>query len=237
MELIFNPVSELAALTVPPPKAARNYLPQWYKDIPAFHTGKPEISVEGTSNRTAKMCVPFADSLTAGYIQETWQDISIEVVKTESGDWTVKYAYPTKPDIIGARNAVAGFSYGEEFHPVEFTFHPAWTPQLPDGWSMLYTHPLNRHDLPFQMLSGIVENDRFTHSDEKSNLPFYVKKSFSGVIPKGTPMVQMIPIKREEWTIKVEEYQKEYQMQQNHLMRQQFWGGYRKTFWEKKTYN
>ena len=29
------------------------------------------------------------------------------------------------------------------------------------GWSILFTHPLNRDDLPFRTLSGIVDCDRF----------------------------------------------------------------------------
>jgi hypothetical protein len=34
------------------------------------------------------------------------------------------------------------------------------------------------------------------------NIPFFIKEGFSGVIPKGTPIAQVIPFKRESWTSK-----------------------------------
>ena len=31
------------------------------------------------------------------------------------------------------------------------------------------------------------------------NVPFFIKSGFEGVIPAGTPIAQLIPIKREKW--------------------------------------
>jgi hypothetical protein len=233
----FNPVSKLVEDIVPVPKPARNYLPEWYKNIPAFENNDASLNLDGTANRTVKMCMPFLDSMTSGYIQETWQDIEIELTKVSDSQMSVKYIYKTEPDIMGARQKTSGIVQSGEFYPIEFTFHPAWTPELPPGWSMLYVHPLNRLDLPFQVLSGIVDSDSFTHSEAKANIPFYIKKSFSGVIPKGTPLVQMIPIKREEWHSSVQAYNEELQFEQTATMRQQAWGGYKKAFWKKKKYS
>ena len=36
----FNAVSKLTELSVKAPKPSRDYLPEWYKDIPAFQNGK-----------------------------------------------------------------------------------------------------------------------------------------------------------------------------------------------------
>ena len=85
MIIEFNPVSKLAELTVPPPKPAKEYLPDWYKNIKPFHTNPPEFNDLGRANRTVKMCMPFADSMTSGYIQESWQDINIEVKLSKDG--------------------------------------------------------------------------------------------------------------------------------------------------------
>jgi hypothetical protein len=191
---------------------------------------------DGTTNRTVKMCMPFLDSMTSGYIQETWQDIEIELTKVSDSQMSVKYIYKTEPDIIGAREKTSGIVQSGEFYPIEFTFHPVWIPELPKGWSMMYMTPQNRIDLPFQFLSGIVDNDEFTQSEERSNIPFYIKKSFSGVIPKGTPLLQMIPVKRENWEAIANEYNEELQNETIKTVREQPWGGYKKHFWTKKNY-
>jgi hypothetical protein len=231
----FNPVSELTEDTVPMPKPARNYIPEWYKRAPAFETKKPQIDKMGMSNPALKMCMPFIDAMSSGYIQESWQDIVIQVESRESEKVSLGYSSPTLPEIIGHREKVS-VPMGEDFYPIEFIFHPVWIPQLPKGWSMLYTSPINRPDLPFQVLSGIVDSDSFYQSEEGSRIPFYVKNNFEGIIPKGTPMIQMIPIKRSSWESFKNKYSQREQNKMIVLARQHFWGGYKKTFWHKKTY-
>jgi hypothetical protein len=235
MKVIFNPVSKVHELTVPPPKPSREYQPDWYKSMGAFHTKKPAFNQEGTTNRTLKMCMPFADGINAGYIQETWQDIHISVEEYEDNELNLEYFYPTEPKIISTRGA-SGYPISEEFYPIEFVFHPGWSPQLPKVWSMLYIQPINRPELVTDFVTGIIDSDSFTHSEENANMPFFVKKSFNGIIPKGTPLVQMIPIRREEWEATIAEYNEKEQMQQMAFMRQFFWGGYKKLHWVKKNY-
>ena len=48
----FNAVSKLTELSVKAPKPSRDYLPEWYKDIPAFQNGKPTFDNTGTTDRT-----------------------------------------------------------------------------------------------------------------------------------------------------------------------------------------
>lgn len=231
----FNPVSKLVEDTVPPPRPAREYFPDWYKKAPAFEGNTPEIDSAGVVNKSLKLCVPFMDSLSAGYIQETWQDILIESVEVMPNSFQLRYSFPTEPAIINLRDKVH-VSLGDEFYPTEFTFHSPWMPELPKGWSMLYVTPFNRLDLPFHVLSGIIDSDGFTQAEPNSNMPFYVKKSFSGILPKGTPFVQMIPIKRESWESSPQPYSEDNWRKVIRLSQQYFWGGYKKVFWHKKTY-
>jgi hypothetical protein len=46
-------------------------------------------------------------------------------------------------------------------------------------------------------MSAIVDSDTFT---PPGNYPFYLREDFEGIIPAGTPMFQIIPIKRDDWT-------------------------------------
>ena len=78
-EIKFNPVDKLSEHTVPPPKSAIEYLPEWYKKATPFFSKKPEFDMAiGKPNATFKHCMPFLDSFSMGYIQETWCDIWIE---------------------------------------------------------------------------------------------------------------------------------------------------------------
>ena len=40
-------------------------------------------------------------------------------------------------------------------------FHNLWTIEAPAGYSLLFTHPANRFDLPFTTLTGLVDCDRY----------------------------------------------------------------------------
>ena len=81
-------------------------------------------------------------------------------------------------------------------HPVHYGWRMNWYYETPPGYSVLITHPMNRFDLPFYTMSGIVESDIW-------GLPvftaFFLKKNFIGKIEKGTPIFQMIPFKRDNW--------------------------------------
>lgn len=230
LQVKWNPVSQLADNVVEPPKPARLHPSEWYKKTPAFESGKPSIT-EGKADLTLKHCVPFADAMNAGYMLETWQEISFQ----PNLDGTVTYNFPTAPDIITHRDKVA-MDMGPDYYPVEFIVNPPWSPELPKGWSMLYTHPMNRPELPFFVPSGIIDCDRFVTTGNPSSLPLYLKKSFSGILPIGTPIVQMVPIKRDNWESLIEPYD---EVKQNRLVyeaKKRFWGGYKKFAWSKKSY-
>ena len=63
---------------------------------------------------------------------------------------------------------------------------------------MFFTHPVNRFDLPFTTLSGLVDCDRY--QDNWVHFPaHWHDKNFTGVLPRGTPVAQCVPVKREKW--------------------------------------
>ena len=63
--------------------------------------------------------------------------------------------------------------------------------KLPKDYSLLFLSPINRFDLPFLSITGIVDCDMYTGT---VHFPFFIKNSFTGIIEKGTPIVQIIPI-------------------------------------------
>jgi hypothetical protein len=89
--------------------------------------------------------------------------------------------------------------------------------------------------LPFHTLSGVIDSDSFFHTSG-GNVPFYVHKGFEGIIPVGTPMYQIIPIKRDSWTSSNKDFNFEDNYIRNYALGKFFNGGYKNKFWNKKDY-
>ena len=96
-------------------------------------------------------------------------------------------------------------------------FHNLWTIEAPDGYALLFTHPANRFDLPFTTLTGLVDCDRY--HDNWIHFPAHRHDAnFSGVLPKGTPVAQCMPVKRESWVTRTATFTKEETQRAHDLM-------------------
>jgi hypothetical protein len=232
---------------VPMPKPAKSYIPDWYKESPPFfnydsnlYSNKLSFGEAGIPSSTFKKCMPFFDTLSFGYIQETWCDIFIE---RKNGKLFYHYSLAVEKNndpIISTRDIVsigqipvpAGFDSSTFFH-----WSRVWNPILPKGYSSLITHPLNRDDLPFRCLSGIIDSDKYFLGGK---VGFFIKEDFTGLIPKGTPMYQIIPFKRDSWETKKVNLKNNILNkieQQTYNLKSVFLDGYKKQHWNKKMFN
>jgi hypothetical protein len=222
-KIVFTPSSQDTELLIEPPSSAKKSVPDWYKKSPAFDQKNYRQSV-------LKQCMPFFDATISGYIQRTWKEIYIG-----SKDGNLFFDSAEGLEILSHREN-ASLPVSDGFYPVEFIWRRHWSVELPKGYSMLVTHPHNRLDLPFTTLSGVVDSDLFHHTPVGS-IPFYVQKGFTGIIPVGTPMYQIIPFKRENWESETEPFNEAEVLKRNNIMRRRFYSAYRDMFWQKKTYN
>jgi hypothetical protein len=76
-------------------------------------------------------------------------------------------------------------------------FNSFWTVELPKGWSLMATHPINRFDLPFRTLTGVVDSDRF-HDVGVFFPAIWIDPDFAGTLAAGTPVAQCFPVSRDE---------------------------------------
>lgn len=236
-KITFKPLSKLAEGVVPRPMPAGKYVPDWWKKIPAFKNGgSPDLNSgsEFTLEPSVKMCVPFADTFRFGYIQVTWADIYIKPHEFNEDDF--EFYTADGPQMFDVRDnlQIPHAKSNSTYYPIELEWKTQWVPKLPRGYSALLIHPLNREDLPFTTLSGVVDADKY-HHDADGNHPFYLKKGFSGIIPAGTPMYQIVPFKREDWESETEAYSEQvvYDGLKAH---NKFWGSYKDRFWTKKNF-
>lgn len=178
---------------LPKPILARSGLPDWLKTMPAE---TPSDTLGGAMIRTVKQCPPFLDAMGAGLLMPLACDLIMD-----DGEFSWDWNPPPMPDQLTSR-APVGVHVPEQLagSPLEdghfaIKFMNFWTLSVPPGWSLLFTHPMNRDDLPFRTLSGIVDCDRF--SDGLVHFPaLWRDPDFSGTLPAGTPVAQVFPFER-----------------------------------------
>jgi hypothetical protein len=114
-----------------------------------------------------------------------------------SWDWDIPEpatdGHPRAPLSFHVAEQLAGTPISNGLAAVKF--NSFWTIELEEGWSLFAMHPVNRLDLPFRLVTGIVDADRFY--DTGINFPaVWEDPDFSGVLPKGTPVAQCFAVPR-----------------------------------------
>jgi hypothetical protein len=168
---------------------------KWLRDLPNY-ISKNKIDDFGNPTSTVKKCMPFLDAKNAGYYIPLPTDVWVENDKT--GNIRVKWATPDF-EMVSNHNylQVENYPIPSGFDKSVFKWENQWIVKTPRKWSCLFTHPIHFDELPFMSLTGLVDTDKFP---EPVNFPFFIKKDFEGLIPKGTPIIQVIPFKRECFT-------------------------------------
>ena len=109
-----------------------------------------------------------------------------------------------------------------------------WSIKTPPGYSILFVQPFHR-ECPFSILPGTVDTDTYT---APVNFPFALNDwNFEGIIPAGTPMAQVIPFKRESWTMSFgEQKEMEEQAKISTKLRIKFFDSYKTQYRQPKEY-
>jgi hypothetical protein len=199
MTVTFRCPPELESI-LPKPIPAVQGFPDWFKALPpqAFS------AVNQKELMTIKKCPPFIDAMGYGFLMPLIADLRVE-----NGEFSWDRDVPAgltnfthSPIDYHDGAQVAGTPFFDDDRFI-IKFNNFWTIETPPGCSLLFTHPLNRTDLPFTSITGLVDTD--TYVDNLINFPArWHDVNFSGVLPKGTPVVQCIPFKRAKWTSRTE---------------------------------
>lgn len=220
-------------LTAPEP--AIRHIPEWYRSLARFDKSNDDITLGVVNNIgtdgalvSTKMCMPFFDATTAGYHYLLEDDLYVDL------DIDGKPTLTWKGEVLLVdTRPIVDLPIPDNCHPIHYGWRMNWFYETPPGYSVLITHPMNRYDLPFYTQSGIVESDIW-------GLPvftaFFLKRNFRGIIPKGTPIFQIVPFKRESW--EMEEINSKDELDRHEIMaenrRSMLYGYYKKTAWRKK---
>jgi hypothetical protein len=173
-------------------------MPDWYKKADVFainpENGKPWINpLDGGKVPTWKACPAILDVMSTGYVLRTPCDIEFF---HDGNRISARVLDEKNKDFIDIRHPLPQFVPPMGYDENHFAWYIDWGISVPNGYSVLYTHPMNRFELPFISTSGIVDNDKVKLP---GTMPFFVFKGWTGIIPAGTPYSQLIPFKREDW--------------------------------------
>lgn len=220
------------------PKPAVQYLPDWYKDMPTYLDNEKTKgfakNTNAVSNFTLKGCAPFLDAMSAGYMAVLPFDIELrfDENKMASIRWAPDIDFinghtpdqaPGLPAPIDGSGSILKWNLG-------------WKVITPKGYSTLFTHPINRNDLPFRTLSGIVDTDTYPLDVQ---MPFQMLNSFNKpihILEKGMPIFQMIPIKRDEWKSFSIPYDERDRLNSMYQLKSKITRSYKSQFWKRKKY-
>jgi len=246
-EIEFSAHEDYFALKEDYPIPIKLNIPEWYKKL--------NHSIE---YRTIKGCMPFLDTLTSGYLFKIPQDFYVKHNvdnKNEKGE-IFKDSFQTfglhdMSQLLHAKNVnlnskidshtikqLEGSPFIEKNKNLPFykILNP-WKIKTPKGYSCLFVPPLNNSDDRFSIIPGIVDTDIFPN---EINFPIVINGDkypiLETMIKKGTPYVQIIPFKRDDWKMILKpRKQKEIQ---NSLL---FYGLkvlniYKEKYWNKKSW-
>ena len=183
---------DLVALLSPPQPAGR-FMPDWFRRL---DRSLGVTDAHGLPGLTVKACPPVIDAFSLGWIVPLAADVRFLVDESGLG---IQIGWA--PD--------APFHLVEQHHPsqigspeppferqVPLKWINPWRIKVPEGYSVLFTHPLNHFELPFRCFSGFVDCDGFATT---VNFPFAFATAPADVtLPRGTPLIQIIPVRRED---------------------------------------
>jgi hypothetical protein len=230
------PFSNKESVSMPRPIIKE--IPEWYREFDRYAmlpNGTPYIGPDGGKMPTWKACPAVYDTLGSGYALKTPCDIEFFI--NDQNQIDAKVLDRRYGEFLQKRPAMPGFKVPIGYHENHFAWYPDWAVSVPKGYSVIYTTPMNRFDLPFMNSSGIIDNDSV---GLPGTMPFFVVKGWEGILPAGTTYMQMIPFKREDWKSEssVIPMQEIYKRQMNNSMkyRKPNGGIYQKEVWSRRKY-
>lgn len=214
----------------PEPVPASKLIPEWWKEMPPYGGGKFQMNPYPTT--TAKKCFPLLDGLTAGYILTLSSDLFVEkdIFGKQKVTWSV-----LRPVVQPWHESqISSYEIPQGFNKTVYKNLHGWIIETPKNYSCLIIHPVGYQNLPIRTLAGVVDTDKL---ETLANAPFVIRNDFEGIIPKGTPMAQIIPFKRDSWKMEIDSITEEELFYRENRLHSTLKSSYGINLRSKKEYN
>lgn len=219
-----------------PPEPAAKILPDWYKNLDSY-VGGEKVVKNGQTTATIKRCMPVFDAMSSGYIIRSQADVWVSHQPNEDGIMVPFYEWPNL-GMIEFHSVIQAPTHPLRKGMPEVSAYPKWINpwaiSTDPGYSCLFIQPPHRESV-FTIFTGIVDTDNYVSC---VNFPFVLNDwSFEGLIPAGTPVVQVIPFKRDSFQMEIGK--EEDKIKEKRLaikVRTRFFDSYKSGFREEKSY-
>lgn len=173
---------------IAPPVPSKTYLPDWFRKLPAV---TPDALSTTDTGLTVKRCMPFLDAMTTGWIIPLAATVRMSIA---DGGATVETGWDFDRPMASNHGMHQVKGNPQSARP-PCKFHNFWTIVTPPGWSCLFINPMNRPNGVFEVAAGIVDTDTYR---AQIHFPFFATGADGlHILKKGTPMVQVIPFRRD----------------------------------------
>ena len=177
-------------------------IPQWYKKMPPLRRLFSRHNLEDSMEFTVKKCIPILDAFTTGYYLVTKYDSYWSIDEDGNHECTCDTKLVeggSKPITMHPYEQIRDIQLGGLYKEYAYKFSNPFVIKTPPGYSCIFTQPFNQIS-PFLTLTGVVDTDQHPLAVQ---FPFLMLEGFEGHIKKGTPIVQIIPFKREDWELSI----------------------------------
>ena len=180
------------------PKPANKFIPEWWKNVP-FDLNLEKEKYRFDSNMV-RQCPAFPDLFSSGYILPMWADTTFYFDK-ETNEYEWKCGSANSPFKINVFDSFqftdhANYQYKDKVASVVFQFINPWYLKLPKGYSV-FQIPLFYHQKEkYEILPGTY--DPYNANTDKLEVAYFGDKE-EIFIKRGTPLVQYIPYKKENF--------------------------------------
>lgn len=196
--------------TVHPPAPAANFLPTWLRRAsPVVPPVDSTIVYKSRLRSTVKRCIGIRDIMSVGWIIPLWTDI---VIKYNSSHGELSWVSdPGAPGLSSHPiEQVGDGPIADIIYPYSriLKLSNPWRIFAPSGWSTIMSDPwYHRDNEDFRILAGLVDHDSF----HGANIFLAWRKFGRGeaLIPRGTPLCQIIPIERADFSMSIRNATKE----------------------------
>ena len=220
---------------IPHPIAASKMMPEWFKKLSRDIEGQDK-----SDSGTVKRCIPVLDAMSLGYIIPLWADLHVKVsdayILYDHGDNIidiVKEMSESPEDAVGMEH-----NSGVVIAKVEKTNEPYIWCKFPEQFDPYGGGDMSNHS--WQQMGELCDLKKFTLVDTdtyktKVNFPYVWTGSTTGewIIPKGTPLVQVIPFKRKKLNLHMGFTDQFAEAKINAKLSSVMFDRYRRLFWHK----
>ena len=188
-----------------PIRRAREFIPQWWKDIPnVYHDSEDQYKTLATRKPTMKRCPGIIEYYKKGFMIPLWTDIEIIVDKNiNQNGWSTALGNEGSVELHPDYQKGKFLSSGRWFHN---KIPSPWKIETTQQLDFLYLQPhwsLNELNSDIMIPNGHISFYKYNHA---TNVQMFINKETDRIvnIKAGTPILHLVPLTEKNMKLHVQ---------------------------------